>query len=156
MSDLTKLESRRYLPGRFIKATFFCAVGLLGLLNGTPALADPTTCTYEQGDNPARDAEAEPCLQQTRALEAQRSVDDREIPLKAGQLAIIEAGAEHRVNLSAVLSPLPGLPGYTDEPYTLFADGVEIQEDLAGRRWRDSVRARSRHSGLYGRTGERS
>ena len=29
-----------------------------------------------------------------------------------------------------VVSSLPGQPGYEDEPYTLFADGVVIQEDL--------------------------
>ncbi|CAI8855712.1 type VI secretion system secreted protein VgrG [Pseudomonas chlororaphis] len=32
--------------------------------------------------------------------------------------------------LSAIVSPLPGLPGYEDEPYTLFADGAAIQEGL--------------------------
>ncbi|AZD30827.1 type VI secretion system Vgr family protein [Pseudomonas chlororaphis] len=34
--------------------------------------------------------------------------------------------------LSAIVSPLPGLPGYEDEPYTLFADGAAIQEGLTG------------------------
>ncbi|MNG18884.1 hypothetical protein D3C84_1029880 [compost metagenome] len=34
--------------------------------------------------------------------------------------------------LSAVVSPLPGMPGYHDEPYTLFADGAVIQEGLTG------------------------
>jgi len=34
--------------------------------------------------------------------------------------------------LSALVSPLPGQPGYEDEPYTLFADGVSIQEGLTG------------------------
>ena len=32
--------------------------------------------------------------------------------------------------ISMVVSSLPGQPGYEDEPYTLFADGVIIQEDL--------------------------
>lgn len=32
--------------------------------------------------------------------------------------------------ISMVVSSLPGQPGYEDEPYTLFADGVVIQEDL--------------------------
>ena len=33
-------------------------------------------------------------------------------------------------SISLVVRPLPGLPGYVDEPYTLFADGVVIREDL--------------------------
>lgn len=37
-----------------------------------------------------------------------------------------------RQKLSLVVSPLPGLPGYEDAPYTLFSDGVVILEDLAG------------------------
>ena len=32
--------------------------------------------------------------------------------------------------ISMIVSSLPGQPGYEDEPYTLFADGVVIQEDL--------------------------
>ncbi len=32
--------------------------------------------------------------------------------------------------ISIVVSPLPGLPGYKDAPYTLIADGVVIREDL--------------------------
>ena len=34
--------------------------------------------------------------------------------------------------LSSVISPLPGLPGYEDEPYKLFADNALIQEGLTG------------------------
>ncbi|MCO7574341.1 type VI secretion system tip protein VgrG, partial [Pseudomonas chlororaphis] len=34
--------------------------------------------------------------------------------------------------LSAVISPLPGVPGYEDEPYQLFADGALIQQGLTG------------------------
>ncbi|WP_032833659.1 type VI secretion system tip protein TssI/VgrG, partial [Pseudomonas sp. URMO17WK12:I12] len=34
--------------------------------------------------------------------------------------------------LSAIVRPLPGMPGYLDEPYTLFADGAVIQEGLTG------------------------
>ena len=32
--------------------------------------------------------------------------------------------------LSATITAVPGHPGYEDEPYTLFADGVVIQEGL--------------------------
>ena len=34
--------------------------------------------------------------------------------------------------LAAVVSPIPGQPGYSNEPYTLFADGVAIQQGLTG------------------------
>ena len=32
--------------------------------------------------------------------------------------------------ISLIVKSLPGQPGYVDEPYTLFADGVLIREDL--------------------------
>jgi len=54
---------------------------------------------------------------------------------KAGGLlerAVSQPAPDVIHKLSAVVSPLPGLPGYEDDPYTLFADGVVILEDLAG------------------------
>jgi type VI secretion system secreted protein VgrG len=53
----------------------------------------------------------------------------------AGELlerAVSQPAPEVIHKLSAVISPLPGLPGYEDEPYTLFADGAPIQEGLTG------------------------
>lgn len=54
---------------------------------------------------------------------------------KAGELlepAVSQPAPDVIHKLSAILSPLPGLPGYEDEPYTLFADGAAIQEGLTG------------------------
>jgi len=54
---------------------------------------------------------------------------------KAGKLlerAVSQPAPDVIHKLSAVVSPLPGLPGYEDEPYTLFADGAAIQEGLTG------------------------
>ncbi|WPN27964.1 type VI secretion system tip protein TssI/VgrG [Pseudomonas sp. P5_109] len=54
---------------------------------------------------------------------------------KAGELlerAVSQPAPDVIHKLSAVISPLPGLPGYEDEPYTLFADGAPIQEGLTG------------------------
>ncbi|WP_277591576.1 type VI secretion system tip protein VgrG [Pseudomonas chlororaphis] len=54
---------------------------------------------------------------------------------KAGELlkrGVSQPAPEVIAKLSALVSPLPGLPGYEDEPYTLFADGAAIQEGLTG------------------------
>ncbi|NBF02157.1 type VI secretion system tip protein VgrG [Pseudomonas sp. Fl5BN2] len=51
---------------------------------------------------------------------------------KAMSSRVSQSAPEVIHKLSAVLSPLPGMPGYPDEPYTLFADGAVIQEGLTG------------------------
>ena len=54
---------------------------------------------------------------------------------KAGELlerAVSQPAADVIRKLSAVISAVPGHPGYEGEPYTLFADGAAIQEGLTG------------------------
>jgi hypothetical protein len=46
---------------------------------------------------------------------------------KAGES---QPSPEGITTLSATITAVPGHPGYEDEPYTLFADGVVIQEGL--------------------------
>ena len=52
---------------------------------------------------------------------------------KAGGLlerAVSQLAPEVIHTLTAVVSPIPGRPGYSNEPYTLFADGVAIQQGV--------------------------
>ncbi len=54
---------------------------------------------------------------------------------KAGELlerAVSHPAQEVVRKLSAIISAVPGHPGYEGEPYTLFADGAAIQEGLTG------------------------
>ena len=55
---------------------------------------------------------------------------------KAGQLlkqALSQPAPEVIHKLSLLISPIPGYRGYKDEPYTLYADGRQIQEGLTGK-----------------------
>ncbi|MWV10775.1 type VI secretion system tip protein VgrG [Pseudomonas sp. R-28-1W-6] len=55
---------------------------------------------------------------------------------KAGQLlkqALSQPAPDVIHKLSLLISPLPGHRGYKDEPYTLYADGRQIQEGLTGK-----------------------
>ncbi|WP_165680421.1 type VI secretion system Vgr family protein, partial [Metapseudomonas otitidis] len=53
-------------------------------------------------------------------------------PGKATQRAVSEPAPDVIHKLSVQVSPVPGQPGYADEPYTLYADGAQIKQGLTG------------------------
>ncbi|ETD34950.1 hypothetical protein U724_30015 [Pseudomonas chlororaphis subsp. aurantiaca PB-St2] len=132
------------MPEQLIKTMAFCAVGMYGVFNSTPAMAYPTfTCAYEKDHNPPLDAEADGWFQQARALEKVRGVKDWRTIVGLYEKAIAKDHWKAMHNLAGLYrTGWPGQPGVeqdTSKMLDLYERMVKLKVPLGYYNWAVTV-----------------